>query len=131
MNYLALRNRAIKVLLWAASKLPIAEPATLRQKQSLFAWLSLLLELKMWAEGYETTVGSAKRPMNSDFGHPRSTHKFQLAKDINLFLDGVYLRETADHERFGLWWEQQHPLCRWGGRFGDGNHYSLEHNGVR
>lgn len=27
--------------------------------------------------------------------------------------------------------EMQHELCRWGGRFKDGNHYSLEHNGVK
>ena len=103
----------------------------LREKQSLFARLVLQLELKMWMEGYETTPGDAKRPMDAIYGHPRSTHKFQLAKDINLFKDGEYLRETKDHEPFGLWWEQQHELCRWGGRFSDGNHYSLEHNGVR
>lgn len=104
---------------------------TLRQKQSLFARLSLELELRMWLAGYETTCGDALRPMDATYGHPQSTHKFKLAKDILLFKDGKYLRETEDHEVFGLWWEQQHELCRWGGRFNDGNHYSFEHNGVR
>jgi len=104
---------------------------TLREKQSLFARLALQLELKMWIQGYETTVGDAKRPMDADYGHPQSTHKFQLAKDINLFRDGKYLWKTEDHQEFGEWWEAQHELCRWGGRFGDGNHYSLEHEGVK
>ena len=27
------------------------------------------------------------------------------------------------------WRKAYYPLCRWGGRFGDGNHYSLEHEG--
>jgi hypothetical protein len=26
----------------------------------------------------------------------------------------------------GEFWEGLHPLCRWGGRFNDGNHYSIE-----
>ena len=105
---------------------------TLRQKQSLFARLILELELRMWLRGFQTTTGDAKRPMDATYGHPRSTHKYQLAKDINLFnAAGFYLRGTKSHEEFGLWWEQQHELCCWGGRFGDGNHYSFEHNGVR
>jgi hypothetical protein len=36
------------------------------------------------------------------------------------------LRQTSDHQRLGEWWEKQHPLARWGGRWGDGNHYSFE-----
>lgn len=104
---------------------------TLRQKQSLFARLVNQLETRMWMAGFETTTGDALRPMDADYGHPRSTHKFKLAKDINLFKDGRYLSSTKAHEQFGLWWEQQHILCRWGGRFNDGNHYSFEHNGVR
>jgi hypothetical protein len=31
----------------------------------------------------------------------------------------------------GKYWKRQHPLCRWGGDFQDGNHYSLEHEGVK
>ena len=104
---------------------------TLRQKQSLFARLVNQLETRMWMTGHETTTGDALRPMDATYGHPRSTHKYKLGKDINLFKNGRYLSSTKSHEQFGLWWEQQHILCRWGGRFGDGNHYSLEHNGVR
>lgn len=71
------------------------------------------------------------------YGHAKSGHKLRLAIDINLFRDidgdGVldYLELTEHHRALGEWWEKQHPLCRWGGRFFDGNHYSLEHEGVK
>jgi hypothetical protein len=58
-----------------------------------------------------------------------SNHRVALAIDIDLFKDGVYLSRTEDHREFGEFWEKLHPLCRWGGRFSDGNHYSLEHEG--
>lgn len=64
-------------------------------------------------------------------GVRNSTHLFQLAIDLNLFKDGVFLSTTEDHRPFGEWWEQQAPDARWGGRFKDGNHYSLEFGGVK
>ena len=62
-------------------------------------------------------------------GIKNSLHTMRLAIDINLFKDGFYLPGTEDHKLFGEWWEKQHELCRWGGRFKDGNHYSVEHMG--
>ena len=105
---------------------------TLGEKQRLFARLELQLRLKIYMEGYEVTLGHAfrSRAEQQRLGH-RGVHPLKLAVDLNLFLNGVYLRTTAAHWQFGEWWEQQHPLCRWGGRFGDGNHYSFEHNGVK
>jgi hypothetical protein len=41
----------------------------------------------------------------------------------------VYLKETKDHAFLGEFWEEMGGS--WGGRFNDGNHYSLEHNGRR
>lgn len=58
-----------------------------------------------------------------------STHLLCLAVDINLFKDGVYLDKTEDHTPLGEFWESIGGT--WGGRFKDGNHYSLEHNGVK
>lgn len=58
-----------------------------------------------------------------------SNHRLSLAQDFNLFKDGKYLDKTEDWLFFGEWWEKLHPLCRWGGRFKDGNHFSLEHEG--
>lgn len=60
-----------------------------------------------------------------------SAHGQRLAIDLNLFIDGVYQTTTEAWKPLGEKWESLHPLCRWGGRFGDGNHLSLEHNGVK
>ncbi len=56
-------------------------------------------------------------------------HEIGLALDLNLFRDGVYLTKTEDWREIGEHWEGMNPLCRWGGRWGDGNHISLEHEG--
>jgi hypothetical protein len=69
--------------------------------------------------------------VRKSYSHPSSAHKVKLAIDLNLFRDGEFCQLTEDHRALGEWWEQQHELCRWGGRFNDGNHYSLEHNGVK
>lgn len=102
---------------------------TLQQKQSDF--VSMIARLILFAEmmGYELTFGDAYRDPRCDYGHPQSLHKQRLAVDFNLFKDGVYLIKTSDHEVLGLYWEFIGGT--WGGRFGDGNHYSLEHEGQK
>jgi hypothetical protein len=62
-------------------------------------------------------------------GARHSNHSIRLAQDLNLFRNGVYLSATEDHRKLGEFWESLHPLCCWGGRFGDGGHYSIEHEG--
>lgn len=112
---------------------------TLGEKQRLFTKLVVNLLEFIHSRGYETTFGDAYRDprafgeigKDGPYGHKASGHKQRLAIDINLFLDGKHLTSDKDHEPFGVWWESQHELCRWGGRFKDGNHYSLEHNGVK
>jgi hypothetical protein len=54
-----------------------------------------------------------------------------LFKDVDSDGDLDYLTDTESHRELGEWWEQQGPGCCWGGRFGDGNHYSLTHDGVK
>ena len=72
------------------------------------------------------------RKLRSVMGAKRSVHVDALAADIVLCASGgVPLTKTSDHEPFGLWWEKQHPYCCWGGRFGDGGHYSVTPDGVR
>ena len=109
---------------------------TLRQKQSLFARLSAELILKAYSLGYEVTYGEAYRSpeeaarlAKAGLGIKDSLHASRLAIDLNLFRDGVWLKDTDGHKPLGEWWEQQHALCRWGGRFNDANHYSLTHGG--
>ena len=79
--------------------------------------------------GYELTFGDAYRDPRVKYGHKHSAHRHRLAVDFNLFKDGEYLSKTSDHEPLGTYWESIGGT--WGGRFKDGNHYSLEHNGVK
>lgn len=108
---------------------------TLREKQSKFVrMLADLLEFAH-ARGYEFTLGDAYRDprvhgavgQRVGYSSANSLHKERLAIDLNLFKDGKFLTSTKDHEPLGIYWESIGGA--WGGRFNDGNHYSLEHNG--
>ena len=112
---------------------------TLRKTQVEFAALVARLIDYVFEQGYECTLGDAFRDervhgafgVKLGYGHPKSAHKKRLALDLNLFKNGEYLEGTDAHRPIGEWWEKQHPLARWGGRFNDGNHYSLEWEGVK
>ena len=52
-------------------------------------------------------------------------HPLGLAMDIDLYWKGTYQVTTEAHKAFGEMWEKRYPLCRWGGRWNDGNHYEL------
>jgi len=119
---------------------------TLGQKQKLFMRLLPRLIDYMHEQGYEVSQGDGFRDPRA-YGEPGETmvtadgqkvygrryscHKFKLAKDLNLYKDGVYLTKTSDHRKCGEFWESLHELCVWGGANGnnDGNHYSLSHEG--
>lgn len=109
---------------------------TLGQKQRLFAQHVAGLVTHIYAVGYEVSLDWCYRPpeiaayyADLGIGIRSSLHTVKLAIDLNLFRDGVWLRTTEAHRPIGEWWEKQHELLRWGGRFGDGNHYSMEHEG--
>lgn len=114
---------------------------TLRQKQSAFALLVASLIRQADKRGYEVTLGEAWRSPEEaarlatlGTGIKNSLHTQKLAIDLNLFKDGIYLSSTEAHRELGDWWERQSTLdieCSWGGRFGDGNHYSVTHGGRR
>jgi hypothetical protein len=112
---------------------------TLREKQSAFARRVGSLILKADSLGYEITFGEAYRSPEEAArlarlgrGILKSLHTSRLAIDINLFKDGVYLPSTESHKELGEYWESlstDEIKCAWGGRFEDGNHYSVEHDG--
>jgi len=139
---------------------------SLGQKQRLFARLLPRLLDRIYAAGFEVTLGevfrsdeqaeinaigqagreevarlvAAKFPALAEKlrnngkadGVRMSIHQLKLAADINLFDGrGNYIADGEAHRPFGLWWKASHPLCAWGGDFRDGNHYSIEHGGVR
>ncbi len=110
---------------------------TLGEKQRKFT--RMIANLIKWAyeHGYELTVGDAYRDprlhgemgAGGGYGRKFSNHKVRLAMDFNLFKDGKFLSATEDHQPLGEFWESIGGS--WGGRFQDGNHYSLEHEGRR
>lgn len=107
---------------------------TLSQQQRKFT--RMLADLVVWAydHGYELTYGEAFRTpeqaalnAKSGKGIVNSLHTMRLAVDFNLFKDGKYLTSTEAHRPLGEVWESIGGS--WGGRFGDGNHYSLAWGG--
>ena len=113
----------------------------LRAKQSLF--VKLLADLLVYAHlgGWEFTLGEAHviNPRKTRAGkkvvdgvHMKgSLHYQRLAIDLNLFVNGRYIRSSTHpaYVQLGTYWESLHPLCRWGGRFHDANHFYITHAG--
>lgn len=113
---------------------------TLSEKQRLF--MLLLGRFLVWIhdQGLEVVGGQlqrtqaeADRNAAAGTGISKSLHIKCLAIDLMLFIDGIYKTETEDYRALGEYWESLHTLCRWGGRFShpDGNHFSLENEGIR
>lgn len=113
---------------------------TLGEKQRLFSLNLALLTIFAYENGYQLTQGDGFRDSRvfgkvgekAGYGHAKSAHKQRLAHDYNLFINGVYQITSEAHKILGEYWKDLHPLNRWGGDFknADGNHYSMEHNGV-
>ena len=91
----------------------------LSEKQQEFTRMVGLLIAFATQQGYALTFGDAW----AITGHKKhSFHYSRLAVDFNLFKGDKYLRQTSDHLLLGEFWESIGGS--WGGRFGDGNHYS-------
>jgi len=112
---------------------------TLNHKQQQFT--VMIGKLIIWASdnGYGLTFGEAFRTpeqaklnAKNGAGITNSLHTQRLAIDFNLFINGVWQTDSSAFLPLGTYWESLGG--RWGGRFKarpDGNHFSLEHNGVR
>lgn len=90
--------------------------------------------LVLWLRKYATTLFTRLADNisnNTGSGIRNSLHELKLAADLNLFRNGVYLSRSEDHRPLGEWWKRQGPDHRWGGDWGDGNHYSIEHEGKK
>lgn len=119
---------------------------TLRQKQSEFAYAVARLIVWAFDNGMELTLGDGsidptrkvRLPSGEvvhgcrDLNHKESgLHYKRLAQDLNLFLDGKFIRD-GDHpawQEIGRKWESLDSEAAWGGRFGDSNHFSFRHGG--
>lgn len=110
-------------------------------KQRLFTRLMAELTLWVFEQGWEFTDGDAWRAprvhgkfgVKKTYSAAKSLHKVRLAKDNNLWVDGKYIRDGSHPvwKIIGEKWESMHPLCRWGGRFNDANHFSMTHWGCK
>ena len=111
----------------------------LSEKQFKFTRLVSKLMQFAWDNGYELKFGDAFRDPRAfgemgkviSYGHPKSAHKQRLAIDLLLFKNGAWLTKTEDYKTLGVFWEGLDSDCRWGGRFADGNHFSIEINGIK
>lgn len=93
-------------------------------KQSRFAFMVALLIIFAILKGYQITLGDAWAKENSGRPHKKGSFHFErLAIDLNLFKNDVFLELTKDHKQLGGFWEMMGGT--WGGRWNDGNHYSL------
>jgi len=86
--------------------------------------------------GYKVTLGETYRTpeqaaINAKKGKgiANSLHCDRLAMDINLFKDGKFLTKTSDYKEIGELWESMGGS--WGGRFNDGNHFSISFMGKK
>lgn len=104
-------------------------PSELLEKQWRFARMYALLILHAEQLGYKVTLGDTYRDPRVPYGHPKSTHRFRLAGDLNLFLpDGDYLSSGEEHDAIHDYWD----LIGGAERItGDLNHYSCEWQGTR
>lgn len=112
---------------------------SLREKQSKFVRLIAELIIFAWQNGYEFTFGEAQRSIpeakrlhDLGIGSENSLHIIRLAIDLNLFKNGIYKTSTEDYRKLGEFWESLSTAdynCCWGGRFNDGNHFSISHEG--
>lgn len=102
---------------------------THRQKRVKFTHCLAILIIQMVQRGYEVAIDEATERLTAKdptSDHIKgSLHHVGLAADLNLYKDGTWLSRTTDHLEFGVFWESLDPACSWGGRFGDGNHYSF------
>lgn len=107
---------------------------TLREKQSQFVRMLARLFLHAELLGYELTLGrgyASKEANAADGGHKRSLHLDRLAQDLNVFVDGQFLRGAAAkdaHNRLHDYWDEIGGAERIAA---DLNHYSLPHGGMR
>jgi len=117
----------------------------MRKKKSDLQWefLQCLALLIGYARmnGYKLTMGrgyASPKANEADGGHPNSTHLHRLAIDLNLFVDvdddGKPDWIEDDHPAWtdlGEYWVWLHTEARWGGSWGDFNHFSFEWQGVK
>lgn len=95
-----------------------------------------IAELILYADslGYKLTFGDAYRDhrlhgapnVKKGYGHPKSKHKYRLAVDFNLFVDGVYIQDST-HAAWGVLHQYWETHCGGASAFlSDMNHFEYD-----
>jgi hypothetical protein len=110
-------------------------------KQHKFMHDLALLITFVLSKGYEIAGGELQRTpeqaaLNAQKGTgiKNSAHINCLAIDLKLFQGDAYLTRTEDYKFAGDYWKSLDENNRWGGDFTtlkDGNHFSVEYQGIR
>jgi hypothetical protein len=109
------------------------------QKQELFSALlprlldhALDLQLRVRLRELWRTKEQAEWNAEKGTGIANSLHCIGLAIDLYVRKPSGKVLWAKDHYvPLGEYWEDLHPLTRWGGRFGDSGHFSITHDGVQ
>jgi hypothetical protein len=114
-------------------------PYKLSKLQRIFTYLFSRLIEHAYRSGYELTLGEAYRTKEqADIyalkgkGIKNSLHRSRLAIDLNLWIYGKYQTKGESYRALGEYWESLSTKgveCCWGGRFSDGNHFSISFGG--
>lgn len=68
---------------------------------------------------------------STSVGIKNSVHRNRLAIDLQLFRNGIWLSDASDYIPYGAFWKGLNPLARWGGDFGDADHFSFTYQGAK
>jgi hypothetical protein len=98
---------------------------TLKEARITFTFLfSQKLIPKAIELGFDCAFDEITQHQNK--GHrDGSLHYEGCAGDLLLYYKGEYLKSTEEYRKLGEYWESLHKDCKWGGHWGDGNHFSF------
>lgn len=106
----------------------------LTEKQFEFSKNLCILVEYIFAKGFYCSLGEVYRPPETaklyaekGIGISNSLHCIRLAVDLNIFSrNKEWLTKSEQYKFAGDFWETLHPDNKWGGRFGDGNHFEMK-----
>lgn len=104
----------------------------LQNKQTRFSLMFLALQAAaavrcIMDPSLSYVLEEVYRHPSATHGAEHSLHRLKLAGHILLFRDGDLLRDPAEYAALGSFWQMLGGT--WGGQWGDGVHFSLEHAG--
>lgn len=111
----------------------------LLEKQFEFMQMLALLINYIYGHGYRCSLAIGYIPPELSIPYRKyakfnkmNLHEMRLAVDLNIFRNGVWLKDGKQFKDIGEYWGSLGGS--WGGNFKtnpDGNHFSLSHDGIK